>query len=91
MIGTTNVLQIAKDVKVQDRVIEFSTSEVFGSMVPPWLDVTEILKTDELSVLKLSSQVQDRRTELGCIQRSYPAWDVMRISRRTGRSAEGTA
>lgn len=32
MIGTANVLRAATDVKVQDRVIEFSTSEVFGSM-----------------------------------------------------------
>ena len=32
MIGTANVLRAAKDAKVQDRVIEFSTSEVFGSM-----------------------------------------------------------
>ena len=32
MIGTANVLRAAKDAKVLDRVIEFSTSEVFGSM-----------------------------------------------------------
>lgn len=32
MIGAANVLRAAKDAKVQDRVIEFSTSEVFGSM-----------------------------------------------------------
>lgn len=32
MIGTANVLRAAKDAKVKDRVIEFSTSEVFGSM-----------------------------------------------------------
>lgn len=56
MIGTANVLRAATDVKVQDCAIEFSTSEVFGSMVPPLLDVTEILKTDALSVLKLSNE-----------------------------------
>jgi UDP-glucose 4-epimerase len=32
MIGTANVLRAAKEAKVTDRVIEFSTSEVFGSM-----------------------------------------------------------
>jgi UDP-glucose 4-epimerase len=32
MIGTANVLRAAKDAKVSDRVVEFSTSEVFGSM-----------------------------------------------------------
>lgn len=32
MIGTANVLRAAKEAKVQDRIIEFSTSEVFGSM-----------------------------------------------------------
>lgn len=91
MIGTANVLRAAKDAGVKDRVVEFSTSELFGSMAPPWLDVTEILKTDELSELKLSSQTHDRTVELGCIQRSHPAWDVTRVSRRSGRSAEGLA
>jgi hypothetical protein len=61
------------------------------SMAPPWLDVTEILKTDELSVLKLSSQTHDRTVELGCIQRLHPAWDVTRVSWRNGRSAKGLA
>ena len=61
------------------------------SMAPPWLDVTEILKTDELSVLKLSSLTHDPTVELGCIQRSHPAWDVTRVSWRSGRSAEGLA
>lgn len=32
MVGTANVLQAAHDHKVKDRVIDFSTSEVFGSM-----------------------------------------------------------
>lgn len=32
MIGTANVLRAAKEVGVGDRVVEFSTSEVFGSM-----------------------------------------------------------
>ncbi|MDC1527536.1 NAD-dependent epimerase/dehydratase family protein [Gammaproteobacteria bacterium] len=32
MIGTANVLRAAKKAGVKDRVIEFSTSEVFGSM-----------------------------------------------------------
>ncbi len=32
MIGTANVLKAAKEAGVSDRVIEFSTSEVFGSM-----------------------------------------------------------
>jgi UDP-glucose 4-epimerase len=32
MIGTANVLQVAQEQKVQGRVIDFSTSEVFGSM-----------------------------------------------------------
>jgi UDP-glucose 4-epimerase len=32
MIGTANVLQAAHENKVKDRVIDFSTSEVFGSM-----------------------------------------------------------
>lgn len=32
MIGTANVLRAAKEAGVSDRVIEFSTSEVFGSM-----------------------------------------------------------
>ena len=32
MIGTANVLRAAKDARVEDRVVEFSTSEVFGSM-----------------------------------------------------------
>lgn len=31
MIGTSNVLEAAKEHKVSDRVIDFSTSEVFGS------------------------------------------------------------
>lgn len=91
VIGATNVLQVAKDVKVQDRVIEFSTSEVFGSMAPPWLDVKEILKTDELSVLKLSSQTHDRTVELDCTQRLHPAWDVTRVSWKSVRVAEGSA
>lgn len=61
------------------------------SMAPPWLDVTKVLKTDELSVFKLSSQSQDRTVELGCIQRSHPAWDVTRVSWRSRQSAEGGA
>lgn len=61
------------------------------STAPPWLDVTEILKTAELSVLKLSSRVEDRRTELSCTQRAYPAWDVMKVSGTSGRSFEGAA
>lgn len=32
MIGTANVLEAAKDNKVSERIIDFSTSEVFGSM-----------------------------------------------------------
>lgn len=32
MIGTANVLRAAKEAGVRDRVVEFSTSEVFGSM-----------------------------------------------------------
>lgn len=32
MIGTANVLKAAVENKVKDRVIEFSTSEIFGSM-----------------------------------------------------------
>ena len=32
MIGTANVLRAAQQARVRDRVIEFSTSEVFGSM-----------------------------------------------------------
>lgn len=32
MIGTANVLRAAKEAGVSDRVVEFSTSEVFGSM-----------------------------------------------------------
>lgn len=32
MIGTANVLRAAQEARVKDRVIEFSTSEVFGSM-----------------------------------------------------------
>ncbi len=32
MIGTANVLRAAKDAGIKDRVLEFSTSEVFGSM-----------------------------------------------------------
>ncbi|MBI4849808.1 MAG: NAD-dependent epimerase/dehydratase family protein [Nitrospirae bacterium] len=32
MIGTANVLRAAKENKVQDRFLDFSTSEVFGSM-----------------------------------------------------------
>lgn len=32
MIGTANVLRAAQEAGVKDRVIEFSTSEVFGSM-----------------------------------------------------------
>ncbi len=32
MIGTSNVLQAAKENKVDSRVLEFSTSEIFGSM-----------------------------------------------------------
>lgn len=32
MIGTANVLRAAADAGVKDRVLEFSTSEVFGSM-----------------------------------------------------------
>jgi len=32
MIGTANVLRAAHDAGVRDRVVEFSTSEVFGSM-----------------------------------------------------------
>jgi len=32
MIGTANVLEAAKSSNVKDRVIDFSTSEVFGSM-----------------------------------------------------------
>lgn len=32
MIGTANVLQAAKDNEIRDRLIDFSTSEVFGSM-----------------------------------------------------------
>jgi len=32
MIGTANVLEAAHDNKISDRVIDFSTSEVFGSM-----------------------------------------------------------
>lgn len=91
MIGTTNVPRAAKDVGGKDRIVEFTTSEVFGSMAPPWLDVTEVLKTDELSVLKLSSLTHDPTVELGCIQRSHPAWDVTRVSWRSGRSAEGLA
>ncbi|ALO15759.1 dTDP-glucose 4,6-dehydratase 2 [Salinivirga cyanobacteriivorans] len=31
MIGTSNVLEAAKEHKIQDRVVDFSTSEVFGS------------------------------------------------------------
>ncbi len=32
MIGTANVLRAAKEAGIKDRVLEFSTSEVFGSM-----------------------------------------------------------
>jgi UDP-glucose 4-epimerase len=32
MIGTANVLRAARDAGVSDRVVDFSTSEVFGSM-----------------------------------------------------------
>ena len=32
MIGTANVLEVCQKLKIKDRVIEFSTSEVFGSM-----------------------------------------------------------
>jgi|TARA_R110001592_G_scaffold64801_2_gene199050 UDP-glucose 4-epimerase len=32
MIGTANVLEVCKDLGISDRIIEFSTSEVFGSM-----------------------------------------------------------
>lgn len=32
MIGTANVLRAAQQCNVRDRVVEFSTSEVFGSM-----------------------------------------------------------
>jgi UDP-glucose 4-epimerase len=32
MIGTANVLQAAKDNEIKERLIDFSTSEVFGSM-----------------------------------------------------------
>jgi UDP-glucose 4-epimerase len=32
MIGTANVLEAAKEHKIPDRVVDFSTSEVFGSM-----------------------------------------------------------
>jgi UDP-glucose 4-epimerase len=32
MIGTANVLEAAKELKIPDRVVDFSTSEVFGSM-----------------------------------------------------------
>ncbi len=32
MLGTANVLRAAKDAGISDRLIEFSTSEVFGSM-----------------------------------------------------------
>jgi hypothetical protein len=61
------------------------------SMAPPWLDVEEILKTDELSVLKLSSRTHDRTVELDCTQRLHPAWDVTRVSWKSGRVAEGSA
>jgi hypothetical protein len=61
------------------------------SMAPPWLDVKEIIKTDELSVLKLSSQTHDRTVELDCTQRLHPAWDVTRVSWKRGRVAEGLA
>jgi len=32
MVGTANVLEVANKCKIKDRVIDFSTSEVFGSM-----------------------------------------------------------
>ena len=32
MIGTANVLEAAKENQIEDRIIDFSTSEVFGSM-----------------------------------------------------------
>ncbi len=32
MIGTANVLQVAQDVGIDDRLIDFSTSEIFGPM-----------------------------------------------------------
>ncbi len=32
LIGTANVLEAARDLGVKDRVVDFSTSEVFGSM-----------------------------------------------------------
>jgi UDP-glucose 4-epimerase len=32
MIGTANVLEVCKELGISDRIIEFSTSEVFGSM-----------------------------------------------------------
>ena len=32
MLGTANVLEVCKQLNIPDRVIDFSTSEVFGSM-----------------------------------------------------------
>tara|TARA_R110001583_G_scaffold49540_1_gene155039 strand:- start:4368 stop:5339 length:972 start_codon:yes stop_codon:yes gene_type:complete len=32
MLGTANVLEVCKELSISDRIIEFSTSEVFGSM-----------------------------------------------------------
>ena len=32
MIGTANVLEVCQELGIKDRVVEFSTSEVFGSM-----------------------------------------------------------
>jgi UDP-glucose 4-epimerase len=32
MLGTANVLEVCKNLNISDRIVEFSTSEVFGSM-----------------------------------------------------------
>ena len=58
------------------------------AMAPRWLEVPEIIKTEELSVFRLSARERGRRVEVGCAQISYPAWDVRRVTSRAGRFAE---
>jgi hypothetical protein len=48
----------------------------WSSATPPWLDVSEVIKTPELSIFGLSSQAGAPKPQLYCAQMSPPAWDV---------------
>ena len=50
------------------------------STIPPWLNVNEILKTKELSVLRLSNRAHDQKVERDCVQDASHMWHVKRVS-----------